>query len=236
MESWLVCLIIISAILGLVIFPARVIRNLALIWRIPVTRISTIPGQGWIQVSGKVKGEPIQSWLNHAQCVFWNLDVKEFRSVGKGGSSWVTVHKESSGFFEVDDLTSRIKVQPLNCDFVLNHETVLENLDDSIMTKLEILGIKTKGFLGISRRLSIHMRSLTQGEEIWILGKFRKDPQVLSFSGGYIEPYMISNLGRGEMLKKYFRRNWISLVIPLLSYLVLAILYLFLLMLINNIL
>jgi len=229
MESWFFWLIIIGAIAGPLIFSARVIRNLVLIWRIPVTSISTMPGQGWVQVLGKVKGEPIQSWLNQSECAFWQVDVKEYRSRGKSGRNWETVHKESSGSFEVDDLTGRIKVEPINSDFVLNDETVLENLDDSIKTKLETLGVKTKGFLGISKRLRLHQRSLTQGEEIWILGKFQKDPLVISFSGGSIEPYVISNLGRGEMVKKYFRQNAIPLVLPLLMGLGMAIFYLFVL-------
>lgn len=229
MEGWFFWLIIISAILGPLVFSARVIRNLALLWRIPVTSISTIPGQGWVQVAGKVKGEPVQSWLEQTECIFWNLEVKEYRSRGKSGRNWETVHQESSGSFEVDDLTGRIKVQPINCDFVLNDETVLENLDDSLKTKLEALGVKTKGFMGFGKRLRLHQRCLTQGEEIWVLGKFQKDPQVISISGGSIEPYVISNLGRGEMLKKYLRRNALPLVMPLLMGLALAIFYLFVL-------
>ena len=59
------------------------------------------------------------------------------------------MHKGSSGVFEVDDLTGRVNIQTGNTDFVLNHETVMENLDEVMKSKVETLGVKTKGFLDL---------------------------------------------------------------------------------------
>ncbi len=225
MNNWIFWLFILGVIFSPLIYSAGSIWNLILSWRIPVTMISALPNQGWVEIVGRVKGELVQSWLNKSECVYWQLEVKEYQSRGRGGSQWKSLHKESSGLFEVDDLTGRVKIQPGNTDFVLNDETVMENLDEVTKTRVEALGLKTKGFLGINKRLKVHERILSQGEEILVLGKIQKTEGQVSISSGSIIPLVISNLSRGEMLKTYLWRTARQMIFPLLIGLGFAIFY-----------
>jgi hypothetical protein len=217
MNNWIFWLFIIGAVLSPLIFSARNIWNILLGLRIPTTGISAMPIQGWVQIVGRIKGEPIKSWLNNSECAFWQLEVKEYQSGGKGGGRWKTVHKESSGPFEVDDMTGRINIQTAeNTDLVLNSEAAIEKLDDPTKAKLESIGIKTKGFLGFNKKLRVYERLITPGEEILVLGKFQKNPEMISISGGSISPLIISNLNKREMLKTYSWRTARPLIIPYL--------------------
>jgi hypothetical protein len=226
MNSWIFWLFILGAILSPFISAAPAVRNLILGWRIPTTWISALPNQGRVEVVGRVKGEPVQSWLNNSECIYWQLEVKEYQSSGRGGGRWKTLHKESSGSFEVDDLTGRVKIQPGSSDFVLNNETVMENLDEVTKTRVETLGLKTKGFLGFKKRLKVYERILSQGEEILVLGKIQKTEGQVSISSGSIIPLVISNLSKAELLKTYFWRNARQMIFPLLIGLGFTIFYL----------
>jgi hypothetical protein len=225
MNNWIFWLFILGAVFSPLIYSAGSIRNLILGWRIPVSGISALPNQGWVEVVGRVKGEPVQSWLNKSECRYWQLEVKERQRNGKGGDHWRTLHKETSGTFEVDDLTGRVVIQQGDSDYVLSNEIVMENLDDVTKTQLENLGVKTKGFLGFNKRLKVHERILTQGEEILVLGKIKKNEGQVSISGGSIIPLVISNLSRGEMLKTYLWRTARQMIFPLLIGLGFAVFY-----------
>lgn len=217
MDNWIFWLIIIGAIISPLIYSAGSIRNLFLGWRVPTTRISALPSQGWVEVVGRTKGEPVKSWLNNSDCAYWQLEVKEYQRGGKGGGYWRTVQKESSGPFEVDDMTGRIYIQTTkDSNLVLKNETAIENLDDATKARLESLGVKTKGFLGFNKKLRVYERLIAPGEEILVLGKFKKNPEMITISGGSITPLVISNLRKGEMLKTYFLRSIRPMIIPLL--------------------
>ncbi len=217
MNNWIFWLFIIGGILSPLLFSARSIWNILLGWRIPTTWISALPSQGWVQIVGRIKGEAVKSWLKNSECAYWQLEVKEYQSGGRGGGRWKTVHKESSGPFEVDDMTGRINIQTTgNADLVLNNEAAIENLDDPTKAKLESIGIKTKGFLGFKKKLRVYEQLIAPGEEILVLGKFQKNPEMISISGGSITPLVISNLSKGEMLKTYSWRTIRPLIIPYL--------------------
>ena len=217
MDNWIFWLIIIGVILSPFIYSAGSIRNLILGWRIPTTWISALPDQGWVEVVGRIKGELVKSWLNNSDCAYWQLEVKEYQRGGKGGGYWRTVQKESSGPFEVDDMTGRINVQTTkDSNLVLKNEVILQDLDDSTKTRLENLGVKTKGFFGVNKKLRVYERLIAPGEEILVLGKFQKNPEMISISGGSITPLVISNLSKGEMLKTYFWRSVRPMIIPFL--------------------
>jgi hypothetical protein len=114
-------------------------------------------------------------------------------------------------------MTGRINIQTAeNTDLVLNSEAAIEKLDDPTKAKLESIGIKTKGFLGFKKKLRVYERLITPGEEILVLGKFQKNPEMISISGGSISPLIISNLNKREMLKTYSWRTARPLIIPYL--------------------
>ena len=204
------------AIVGPIIYSAGTLWKLFLGWRIPITWISALPGQGWVEVNGKVKGTPIKSLFNHSDCAYWQLEVKEYQSSGRGGGRWRTLHKQSFGNIEVDDMTGRIKIQDHNSDLVLSNESVLENLDLVRKTTLQELGIKTKNFLGFNRRLRVYERLLALEEEILVLGKLQESEGAISITPGSIDPLIISNLSKPEMIKALFWRSVRPVIIPYL--------------------
>ncbi len=212
MNNWIFWVFILGAIISPFIYAAPAIRNLILGWRIPTTWISALPNKGWVEVVGKVRGETIKSLVNKLDCLFWQIEVQEYHG-GKGGG-WRSVHKDSSGPFELDDMTGRLNIQAGKSDFVLNDESVITKLGDPEKTLLEGLGIKTKGLLGFDKKLRIYERLITEGEEILVLGKFQKSEGLIS--GGSVTPLVISNLSKGEMLKAYFWRTARPRILPFL--------------------
>jgi hypothetical protein len=217
MNNWFIWLIALGAVLSPFVYLAGTFWNLFLTWRTHATSISGIPGQGWVEVTGRIRGEQVTSQLNNTACAFCQLEVKEYQGSGKGGGRWRTIHKESSGPFEVDDMTGRVTIQTSgNIDLVLENEISFEHPDDSIKAKLENLGIKTKGFLGFNKKLRVYERLIAPGEEILVLGKFQKDPQAISISNGSITPSVISNMGKTETIKTYFWRSIKPMLLPYL--------------------
>jgi hypothetical protein len=215
MENWIFWLVILGGILSPFIFLAPTIRNLILGWRIPTTWISALPSKGWVEVVGRVRGEPVRSKLSDSECAYWQFEVKEYQSSGKGGGRWKTVHKDSSGPFEVDDMTGRVMIQATgNPVLVMENEIAYEKLDDATKAKLENLGIKTKGFLGFNKKMRVYERLIVPDQEILVLGKFEKDTASISISTGSIVPQVISNLTKTEMLKAYSWRTAKPMILP----------------------
>jgi hypothetical protein len=228
MNSWIILLFAVMWLVGPIIYSASTIQNLLMGWRIPTTWISSLPSQGWVEVIGKVKGNPIKSLLEKSECAYWQLEVKEYQSSGRGGGRWKTVHRESSGDFEVDDMTGRIKIQDSKMDLVMSDETALENLDPDTKTLVEKLGIKTKGFMGLNKKLRVYERRIVPGEEILVLGKIQKSEGVISVSGASIVPVLISNLSKAELIKTLFWRVFRPLISTYLVGFVIIALYLYL--------
>ena len=216
MNNWIIWLIIGGWIVGPLFFSAGSLRKLFLGWRVPITWISALSNQGWVEVTGKVKGNPIKSRLKQSDCAYWQLEVQEFQSSGRGGGRWHTVHKSSSGEIDVDDMTGRIKIRDHNSDLVINNESILNNPDETTKTALQNLGVKTKGFLGFNKRMRVYERLLAPEEEILVLGKLEKSESAISISAGSIAPLVISNYSKPQMMKALFWRTVRPLIIPYL--------------------
>jgi hypothetical protein len=221
MNTWILWLIFSAWILVPLFTSGVSLWKLFLGWRIPVTWISALPGEGWAEVTGKVRGNLIKSLLSQTSCAYWQLEVKEYQSGGKGSGRWRTVHKSSSGEIEVDDMTGRIKILDQNSDLVVNNETVRENLDEATKTTLNKLGIKTKGFLGFNKKMRVYERLIAPDEEIFVLGKLAKSEGAISMSAGAIVPLIISNFSKPEMMKAMFWSTVRPLIFPFLFGLVL---------------
>ena len=218
MNNWFFWLIILMGVLSPLFFLAGTIRKLFLGWRTPTTWISALPGRGWVQVVGRGRGETMISPVRKTDCIYWNLDVQEYHG-GRGGG-WRSAHKESSGSFELNDMTGRINIQKGDTDFFVNTETAITDLGVPERAMVEGFGIKTKGLLGIDKKLRIYERIITPDEEITVLGRIQKAEGQISISGGSILPELISNMPKGQMLKAIFWRDirprLFSLVVSLL--------------------
>ncbi len=206
------------------------IRNIFMVWRVPTTWISALPSQGWVQIIGRIRGNPIQSRFSKSECAFWQLEVQEYQSGGKGGGRWRTVHKESSGAFAIDDMTGRISIQPGNPSFVLTNEMVIEKPDQAAKLTLQNLGIKTKGFLGFDKRMRIFERLIAIEEEILITGRIQKSDAAISISGNSIIPLVIGNLAKSEMLNVLFKQSVRSLALSLIIGIAVLAFYFYLLL------
>lgn len=213
MNNWFFWLIILMGVLGPLFYLAGTVWKLFLGWRTPTILISALPGKGWVQVVGRGRGEAVKSPLSKTECTYWNLDVQEYHG-GRGGG-WRSAHKESSGPFDLSDITGRINIQNGDIDFFLDNESVITNLGIPERALVEGFGIKTKGFLGIDKKLRVYERIITPEKEITVLGRIQKAEGEISISGGSIIPELISNMSKGNMLKAIFWRDIRPRLIPL---------------------
>jgi hypothetical protein len=201
MNNWILWLVIFLWIIIPPIIAAGSLRKLFIGWRTPTTWISALPGRGWVEVLGKIRGEPIKSLLNKVECGYWQLEVQEYRNQGRGGGHWRTIYRQSSGSFTLDDMTGRIQVQDGAANFLTSNESLRDNSDPSTNEFLSDLGIKTTGFFGFKKRLRIYERVVAPDEEILVLGSLQKSSNPITIIGNDILPLVMSNQSRTELNK-----------------------------------
>jgi hypothetical protein len=178
-----------------------VIQKIIRIRKTPTYWISALPDAGFVEVSGKAGGNLLKSPLNHTDCVYWSVEVKEERGSGKN-RHWETVYQDASnGSFEVCDETGSTYIFPESATLELNIEPVL--MDDLDAAKM--LGLETKGFLGFKKKFDVHESIVKSGQEVYILGEVFKDngQKVIQMSEG---PMVISNRSERALLNGYYLR------------------------------
>lgn len=217
MNNMIILLIIGLGVLVTLIVSAGELRRLYLGWRVPTTWISALPSQGWVEVLGRIRGEPIKSPFMKSDCVYWQLEIQEYQNSGRGGGRWRTIHRESSGSFMIDDMTGRIQVMDGKATMLTNNLTVTDTSDPEAVSFIESKGIKTTGILGFKKRLRMYERQVVPDEEILVLGKLQKTSTPVSIIGNDIVPLVISNQGRAEtnraILGQAVKPMFVSLVI-----------------------
>ncbi len=218
MDTWIFWIVVIGCIMAPLIISAKTIRNLLISLRFPTSQISTLPEKGWVQVKGRIRGEAIKSPIDQVNCSFYQVEVKEYRSYGKGGN-WHTLLKETSGPFELDDMTGRVKVLKSNPQVVVKNDGAMK-VDDEIRSALKNLGITTTGMLGFNKRLRVYQRLVTPGEEVLVVGKIRQSEQGISISGRRLSPIIISSMDRAGMYRVFV---WGMAKLAIIFYLVAAI-------------
>jgi len=201
MDNLIFVLFIGLGILFPLIASAGDLRKLFLAWRVPTTWISALPGKGWVEVLGRIRGDPIKSPFRHSNCAFWQLEIQEYQNRGRGGGSWRTIHKSSSGVFMLDDMTGRIQVEDSSAGLLTNNQSGGDTSEPDAKNFIENLGIQTTGFLGIKKRLRMFERIILPDEEILVLGRLLKSSNPVTIVGNDITPLVISNLGRAETNK-----------------------------------
>ena len=215
MNQWIIWIIAGVFLLAPWVISAKTIRNLMISLRLPISWISALPYQGWGEVRGSIRGNTVRNPIDQSDCAFYQLEVKEYRSHGKGGS-WRTIYKEMSAPFEIDDMTGRIKVQKSNAQVVVRNDLRLK-VDSARRMTLENLGINTKGLFGFDKRLRVYLRLIAPGEEILVVGKIVNLAGGISISGKETVPIIISDLTRSELLK---RLAWQAVKPMIITYLV----------------
>jgi hypothetical protein len=212
MENWIVWIIVFFFVAAPLIISARTIRNLLIGLRLPTSSISSLPNQGWVQVRGRIRGDPVSSPINNTQCSFYQLEVKEYRSYGRGGN-WHTILKDSSAPFELDDMTGWVSVQKANAQVVVKNDRAIK-VDDGLRSALGSLGINTTGLLGFNKRLKVYLRLIAPGQETLVVGKIKQSDNIISISGRKLEPILISSMNKSAMLSELAWRV-VKLMIPI---------------------
>ncbi len=97
-------------------------------------------------------------------------------------------------------MTGRVKIQSPNVDVVVKNDGSMK-VDDSMRSTLESLGVSTTGFLGMHKSLRVYQRLVDPNQEVLVIGRIPKSDGAVMISGKKIDPVIISNMGRPEMIK-----------------------------------
>jgi hypothetical protein len=227
MNIGFILLIAMMWLVGPLVYSASTIRNMILGWRIPITWISALPNQGWVEVIGKARGDTIKSLLQKTDCVYWQFEVKEYQSSGRGGGRWKTAFRTSSGDFEMDDMTGGVKIIDGKMDLVMDDEFATEKPDQDTKILLEKLGVKTKGVLGLNKRLRVYERTVSAEKEVLVLGRIQRNEDATSISGASIAPLVITNLSKPVLLKTLFWQIFRPMILTYLAGFALIAFYLY---------
>ncbi len=196
MDIGVVLIVIASLVIVFLIVYANALRMSALAWLTPTTWISALPTQGWVQVTGKARGSATISLITKTSCPFWQLEVKEWRSSGRGGGYWKSVLKKPSGPFELFDGTGQATILEGKTDVIVAQETVIDNPEPEVKTALESMGIKFTGFLGFKKRVQIFERIINEGDDLLVVGKIQPRDSQIIISGSLITPTLVSAMNK----------------------------------------
>lgn len=213
-------IILACIIIALVAMYGMTLWKMFITWHTPLTGISTMPSSGWVEVTGRVRGDTKTSLLKKSPCAFWQTEVQEWRSSGRGGGYWKTTLVKSSGPFEVDDGTGRIQIADSKTSFVLNQETRIDHPEGEERMTLELLGIKFSGFLGFTKKIRAIERVLNLDEKVLVVGKAVPKQSLNVLAGTSITPRLISNLDKRQLFSRMFIRKTQGLIIPLIILLI----------------
>lgn len=151
--------------------------------------IGILPAVGPGAVIGQASGDLQNSLFAQAPCVFWQAQVREYRSSGKSGR-WVTVFEQTSQQpFTINDGTGTIVIQPNGAQSVLRvamreKQGLFRQLSPETLTTLERFNISQRHFLGVRRQLEITERRIEPGDQIYTLGHLNRwqDQRMLASS------------------------------------------------------
>lgn len=92
------------------------------IQNIPTSKIDSI-AIGMVEIQGRSfpsTDKPLSSPYSKKDCVFYYFAVQEFKQTSRGGNTWHTISKGSSGVpFYVDDDSGRVLVDPMKAEIKL---------------------------------------------------------------------------------------------------------------------
>ena len=196
MDIGLALIIIATFIVVFFIAYGNALWKSILTWFTRTTWISALPTQGWVQVTDRARGTAAKSLITKTSCPFWQLEVKEWRSSGRGGGYWKTVLKKPSGSFELFDGTGQTNILEGKTDVIVAQETRIDNPEPDVKLELESMGIKFTGFLGFKKRLKIFERVVNEGDDLLVVGKIQPRDSQNILSGSFITPTLVSTLNK----------------------------------------
>jgi len=194
--------VVFSLFVGFVI-SLHPIMEIVTLRRTPDSMEGIIPSEGLVKVTGKADRDSLlRSPVTQAECVYWEVEVDEWQSRGKG-SSWVQVYQDrSQGDFSVRGPVGGIQVHPSERGdlFLINHfagenTTFKDNLTPEIYSSLKKLGVGLEN-------MRVRERIIARDDVILVLGVIRYLQGTKTISTGRNFPFIISHLPEGKLIGK----------------------------------
>lgn len=199
----------------------RPIGQIIRIRRVPTTPVGLLPDAGPAEVFGRAAGGTRASPLAQAPCLFWQVEVQEYRSNGKSGH-WATIFRQASTEpFAIDDGTGGVEVFPEGASLTLVDDVrasrgLFGNMSDEMLAAIERLGVSPTGFLGFGRRLRVFERRLEPGEQVYALGYVERiagRPVLRSVPDA---PLLLADRSEKDVLAALYARVGLTALVPIL--------------------
>jgi len=188
------------------------IKELVMIYRIPIRRINKLPVSGQVQIIGKADTKNTKSLLKRTNCCLWKIIVEEDQGRHKGIVR--IFEKMSAEPFELVDATGRIQVFPANVELMLHDDlskkaNSITPLPPRINETLQSLSIQTTNIFGFQRLLRVYEQIIQPGDEIFVLGElmYEDGVKVIKSTGKF--PFFISDYRDYDVISGLF---WITVV------------------------
>jgi hypothetical protein len=204
-----------------VVMLLRPLGQIIRIRRVATAPVGALADAGPAEVFGRADGDAQPSPIGQAPCVFWQVEVQEYRSTGKSGH-WRTIFRQASiEPFAIDDDTGRVQVLPAGAELTLVDDVrasrgLFGNMTEEMLAALERMGIPTTGFLGFNRRLRVFERRIEPGEQVYALGYVERmggQPLIRSVPDA---PLLLADRSERELLLSLYARVAIGALVPLL--------------------
>jgi hypothetical protein len=153
---------------------ARVKRALG---KVPRGRLGSVVAGSVVKLVGRLDcvGEPLVAPLSRRRCAYYELDIEEWRSRGRGGD-WVTVVRQASGRdFVLRDGQAAALVRTNAAEIAVHKDEqdatgILKAPTPELEALLEQHGQKATGLLGLNRKLRFREGVLEAGEHVAVCG------------------------------------------------------------------
>jgi hypothetical protein len=167
----------------IIVFNLPTIDRINRIRKTPASWISALPAEGQVKVEGTVEPISPSSWLRSPigqdDCVFWQLDVSEPSTRGKGGwTTWHTVIKRNSSEpFIIKDETGWIAANPsgafLHTRKMEEHsqDTFSGSLPPDVEATLKKFDVGMLNWLGMKKTMRVRERVICPGDHIIVYGE-----------------------------------------------------------------
>jgi len=197
----------------------RPIGQILRIRRAPTVPVGMLPDSGPAEIYGRAAGDTRPSPLAQAPCLFWQIEVQEYRSSGKSGH-WRTIFRQASTEpFAIDDGTGSVQVLPEGASLTLVDDLratrgLFGNMTDDLLAAIERLGVQTSGFLGFQRRLRVFERHILPGEQVYALGYVERlgaGPLIRSIPDA---PLLLADRSEKGVLHSLYARVGLAALVP----------------------
>lgn len=208
------------------------IAQIRRIRRAPVGNVSLLPATGPAALDGTAHGATLTSPFTGVPCVFWNIEIQEYRSTGRSGSWRIILNRSSDAPLLLDDGTGRVQVDPSGATLTLfdrwsTQQRFFGSLNRATLDTLEHLNVKTRTWLGTNRVLRIYERHIRDGERVFVLGTLARVGEQSVLISAPKTPLLLSDRDRAT-LKQHLSIRVLGLIsLPVLLLLLLVAINMF---------